>query len=277
MFKTGMRCGAIAVVVGSALLLTPGIIEAQHGGGHGGGGHGGGGHAGGGHAGGGGHGGGARPGGGGARPVAAVGSWNHGVGSWNHSVGHVHPYVNNRAFVGFGGWGGWGYPGYYGGYWNPGYYGNYGYGYPDYYGTNAYVTPAIYADVPQGYQASYPPVAIQGAYSPAPPDQGNAEAPPADPNVAVFVVRVPDPNAEVWFQDQKTQQQGTVREYETEALDPNKSYTFKLRARWMQNGRPVEATREIQARPGQIANVVFTPPSRERVAIPKVQPKSESP
>jgi uncharacterized protein (TIGR03000 family) len=136
------------------------------------------------------------------------------------------------------------------------------------------VTPATWADVPQGYyQDSNLPQGFQGPYPAMPPDQGYAPTPLTDPNAAGFVIRVPDASAEVWFQDHKTQQQGNVREYETGALDPNQTYTFKLRARWTQNGRPVEATREVQARAGQQVNVIFTPPARERVPAPKVQPE----
>ena len=82
-------------------------------------------------------------------------------------------------------------------------------------------------------------------------------------------MRVPDPNAEVWFQNYKTQQKGMVREYESATLNADQTYTFQLRARWMHNGQPVEAVRDVQARPGQNLTVVFTPPAREQVPAPK--------
>jgi uncharacterized protein (TIGR03000 family) len=79
-----------------------------------------------------------------------------------------------------------------------------------------------------------------------------------NPNDAGFIVRVPDPNAEIYFQDYKTQQQGFVREYETDRpLDPNQTYTFQVRARWMQNGQPVEQTRQVPARAGQNVTIDF--------------------
>ena len=58
-----------------------------------------------------------------------------------------------------------------------------------------------------------------------------------------FTVRVPDPNAEVWFQNYRTQQNGTVRQFQSQALDPNSTYTFQVRARWMQNGQMMDQTR----------------------------------
>ena len=86
------------------------------------------------------------------------------------------------------------------------------------------------------------------------------------------MVRVPDPSAESRPQgseNYKTQQKGSVREYESPALTQDKTYTFHLRARWTQNGQPVEAAREVQARAGQQVTVDFTAPQREQVPVPK--------
>jgi uncharacterized protein (TIGR03000 family) len=79
-----------------------------------------------------------------------------------------------------------------------------------------------------------------------------------DPTAAAFTLRLPDANAEVWFENQKTQQKGILREYVSGSLDPKSSYTFHLKARWMENGRPVEQTRNIDARAGQRLTVDFT-------------------
>jgi uncharacterized protein (TIGR03000 family) len=159
--------------------------------------------------------------------------------------------------------GGGGYGNYGRGGWNQGYgfgaYSGFGLGiYPGYYGAGAYGYAGNglgYYDAPYGVpQSSY-----QSFY---PPDTGNnpgyAPAPASNPSAASFVVRVPDPNAEIWFDNHQTQQRGTVREYESAALDPNGTYTFHLRARWMQNGRAVDQTRDVQARAGQQVTVNFS-------------------
>jgi uncharacterized protein (TIGR03000 family) len=78
------------------------------------------------------------------------------------------------------------------------------------------------------------------------------------PNVAGFTVRVPDPNAEVWFQNYRTQQVGAVRQFQSESLDPSSNYTFQVRARWMQNGQMMDQTRQVSARAGQSYLVDFT-------------------
>ena len=80
----------------------------------------------------------------------------------------------------------------------------------------------------------------------------------SDSKAAGFVVRLPIANADVWFEDQKTQQLGTVREYVSGNLDPNFTYTFHIRARWTDNGRAVEQTRNLDARAGQQLVVDFT-------------------
>lgn len=160
------------------------------------------------------------------------GGWNR--GGWGYGFG---------AGLGLG-YGLGGVP-YYGGRY---YGGNYGYGYsPEYYDSGSYVYPDTQYVVPQ---TSYYPA---DTYT-----QGAAQQQQSDPNAAGIVVRVPDPNAEVWFDTYKTQQRGTVRQFSTESLDPNQNYTYHLRARWMQNGQQMEQTRDVSVRPGQNVTVDFT-------------------
>jgi uncharacterized protein (TIGR03000 family) len=80
----------------------------------------------------------------------------------------------------------------------------------------------------------------------------------SNPLVAGFVVRLNDPSAEIWFENQKSKQQGTVRQYVSANLDPNYIYTFHIRARWTENGQQVEKTRNVDARSGQQVVVDFT-------------------
>jgi uncharacterized protein (TIGR03000 family) len=80
------------------------------------------------------------------------------------------------------------------------------------------------------------------------------------PSNASFIICVPDPNADVWFQNYKTQQKGLVRQYESDTLNPDQTYTFHLKARWIQNGQLVEAQRDVRARASQRVTIVFSPP-----------------
>jgi len=216
-----LKAGVLSLLALSLVLMVPGASEAQRRGGRGGG-------------------------GGGGR---SGGNWNGGSwngGNWNNGW--------NR-----GGWGGVSigigtpfYGGYYGGYgnrlgygYNYPYYGNYGYSNGYYDGSYTYSQP--YYDSSTYSQPAYAN-GQTSFYS------GNMTA----PNSAGFTVRVPDPNAEVWFQNYRTQQTGPVRQFQSERLDPNSNYTFQVRARWMQNGQTMDQTRQVPARAGQNYMVDFS-------------------
>jgi uncharacterized protein (TIGR03000 family) len=150
--------------------------------------------------------------------------------------------------LGYGGYGygglGYGYPGYgYGGYsggyggYAPGYYApSYSYAAP-YYDSSAAVAPST------TYQSYYP---------------SGAAASGTAANTAMVQVILPSPDAQVWFNDSKTTQIGTMRHYATPPLTPGQSYTYTIRASWMANGQPVTQTHEIHVQAGQPAVVNFT-------------------
>ena len=77
-------------------------------------------------------------------------------------------------------------------------------------------------------------------------------------DTALLNVRLPDPNAQVWVQDQPTQQRGTWREYISPRLNPDQNYVYDVRARWMENGREVERTRSVPVQANGVATVDFT-------------------
>jgi uncharacterized protein (TIGR03000 family) len=70
-------------------------------------------------------------------------------------------------------------------------------------------------------------------------------------------VRVPDPNAEIWFDNYQTHERGLVRQFQSEGLQPGETYTFHIRARWVENGQLVERHRDVPARAGQLLSVDF--------------------
>ena len=141
------------------------------------------------------------------------------------------------------GLGGYGYGGYgYGGY--PSYdYGSYDYSPNVIYTQPYYSTPATSITVTPGYDTSV----SQAAYAePAAPD-----------NRARVEVRVPDANAQVFFDGDKTQQTGTERDFVSPPLTPNKTYTYNVEAKWMENGKPMDQTRTVTVTPNQTATVDF--------------------
>jgi uncharacterized protein (TIGR03000 family) len=124
------------------------------------------------------------------------------------------------------GWGGW---------YDPWYY-DYGYG--------------AYAGYQPGYTSFYQgpiyPDQQQGRY-----DNGGSQVPtpPTDENTAIIAVRVP-PNAEIWFDGQKTSRTGTVREFQTPPLEPGEEYAYDVRARWNENGRQIDRARHVTVHAG---------------------------
>lgn len=186
----------------------------------GGGGHGGGGHGGGGHGGGMSHGGG------------------H-YGGGHYGGGH---YGGGGGFYGGGLYGGGLYGGLYGGgLYGGGLYGGYGYGsgyYSPYYGNSYYSAPSY-------------------AYPQAAP-YNNQPAPVTD-DYAHIRVLVPDPQAKVWFDGAATSSTGTDRIYHSPALAAG-SYSYRIRASWMQKGEPVTQEAVVNVTPGQTAVVDFTRP-----------------
>jgi uncharacterized protein (TIGR03000 family) len=238
MMKKTIWTATVVAMVGLALFLTPGIREAQGKGGSGG------------HGGGGGGGSGGRSSGGGR---ASSGGGGVRVGSANYGGRGYAPYRGQ---------------GYYGGYYGLGlglgYFGSYLPGYS--YGGLPYATDFGYSGDPR--YSFYPDATSQYNYP------ANVTSQLKNPNDAGFIVRVPDPNAEVWFENYQTQQRGIVRQYESEPLAANYTYTFTVRARWNQNGQSMDQTRQINAQAGQNLVVDFSTPVQEHVptAPQKQQP-----
>jgi uncharacterized protein (TIGR03000 family) len=70
-------------------------------------------------------------------------------------------------------------------------------------------------------------------------------------------VRVPA-GAEVRFNGSKTSQTGSLRSFVTPALEPDRDYSYEIRVRWMEAGRPVEGMRKINLRAGDRLTLNFT-------------------
>src|SRR5581483_7157551 len=126
---------------------------------------------------------------------------------------------------------------YYGGYYGRGY----GYGYSPYYSGYDYGYSPYYSDSTSYYYS--PP-----AYSYSSPNTTTAEfgeeQEARNANVANIRVHVPA-NAELWFEDSRTNQTGSDRTFVSPPLDPNRTFTYTLRAKWRDaNGRDMDQTRQ---------------------------------
>jgi uncharacterized protein (TIGR03000 family) len=175
-----------------------------------------------------GHGSGGRSGGGGSARGGHGGSAHGGHGGYGRGG-----YGYGRGGYGYG-LGGYGYGGYgYG-------LGGYGYGgyYPSY--TYDYGAPAYgYPDMPSTVLTRQ-----SGSYA------------PASDNTAGIHVRVPN-SATVWVDGGRTQQTGPNRDFVTPALKPGTTFEYQIKARWMEDGKPVEQTRTVKVRANEASNVDF--------------------
>jgi uncharacterized protein (TIGR03000 family) len=85
---------------------------------------------------------------------------------------------------------------------------------------------------------------------------GLSVRPAEDQNAARISVVVP-PNAQVFFDGEKTSQRGQFRRFVTPALDPGQSYTYDIKAVWDENGNKVERSRKVHVRASQQSSVDF--------------------
>jgi len=74
------------------------------------------------------------------------------------------------------------------------------------------------------------------------------------------VVRVPDPNAEVWIDNKATVQRGSERLFESPPLVPGQSFRYELVAKWVVNGQEKAESRSVTGEPGQTVAVDFRLP-----------------
>ena len=178
----------------------------------------------------------------------------------NHAPSHVGGVQHGGVHVGSPAWhhggdfrhgsfyGSWGYyPRYYG---YPGYYGSWGY--PSYYGSyGGYLSAPVYPYYDYSYYAvPTTTVVTTPAAVPLTP------APVGTP--AHLEVIVPDPDAMVWFNGQPTTTRGTVREFDSPALEPGKTYEYSVRAVWNDRGRAASSERVVSVTAGSQVVVDFT-------------------
>jgi uncharacterized protein (TIGR03000 family) len=179
-------------------------------------------------------------------------------------------FAQRRGFGYGGGWGnspissfGLGRGGYYspyGGYYGGGGYGGGGYGVGGYgpysqgygYGNAYQLTPSYYNLAPN-YSlnpATYPnsqPQTRQSYYS----------VPATAQQSASITVLVPEADAQVWFDDRLTMQQGMDRLFHSPQLELNQTFVYTVKARWMAGGQAVIQERRVNIQAGQSVTIDF--------------------
>jgi uncharacterized protein (TIGR03000 family) len=78
---------------------------------------------------------------------------------------------------------------------------------------------------------------------------------------AEVFVRLPSPNATVWFDGVRMKQTGKTRRFFTPRLDPDGRFTYHVRVSWTENGKTRQQERDIYVRAGDVLEVNFTQPT----------------
>jgi uncharacterized protein (TIGR03000 family) len=180
-----------------------------------------------------------------------------GSGGRGGSSGNVGRGGNNRGGYGYGG-GGYGYGG--GGYG----YGGIGIGIGGLGGYGGYA-PNYYYDSPAYYSGpayAAPVTQVRESYYPA--------SPITQQSVNMKVI-VPTADAQVWFENKATTQQGMERFFHSPSLDPGYTYAYTVKARWIEGGQTVTRERQVNVQAGQNILVDFDQKTGESVPPPLTQ------
>jgi uncharacterized protein (TIGR03000 family) len=68
-------------------------------------------------------------------------------------------------------------------------------------------------------------------------------------------------SARVWFDDEKTVQTGSSREFISPPLSTGTEYSYAIRAEWTDNGQKVESARRIRIHAGDRVSLDMTKPT----------------
>jgi len=143
----------------------------------------------------------------------------------------------------------------------------YGYGYGAYPG---YRMGIYYASTSNYRPSTYTPTPATSRISPASTVAVNTSVRPASyesyypanpvtSQTALIEVRVPA-EAEVWFDGEKSIQTGLERSFRSPALQPDTIYSYEVKARWTENGKPVEKMRKVRIMKGEQIRITFLNP-----------------
>jgi uncharacterized protein (TIGR03000 family) len=81
--------------------------------------------------------------------------------------------------------------------------------------------------------------------------------PPPDPKAARIRFYAPSPEAVVWIDDFRTSLQGSLRHFDSPALEEGKAYTYRLTVVWEEQGQLYRDFREVEVSPGSLIEVDY--------------------
>jgi uncharacterized protein (TIGR03000 family) len=79
-----------------------------------------------------------------------------------------------------------------------------------------------------------------------------------DPNAAVIIAHLPE-EARIWFEDAPTKQTGTLRQFVSPPLTPDKQFTYTARVEWPEDGHWVSQVHSFPVRAGAVHCIDIIP------------------
>lgn len=140
-----------------------------------------------------------------------------------------------------------------------------------------------------GVRGGYGPYGYRGYYAPgvvvAYPGPGYVVVPASPPPVIIennnlkarITVLMPDPNAELFVQNQPMRTIGSIRTFSTQELQPGNRYSYNLTMQGNVNGHGVIETRKIEFAAGSLVTVDFTKPYVEPLPPAEIEPRRAVP
>ena len=86
------------------------------------------------------------------------------------------------------------------------------------------------------------------------------QAPPTSDNCMSLAIIVPNADAEVWLDKHLMTSEGSQRAFKSPPLEPGKTYSYEVVARWTENGQAKAESRQVEGSAGQTIAVDFTQP-----------------
>jgi len=129
----------------------------------------------------------------------------------------------------------------------------------NYYGQGAYgqYPSSSYGQYPYSTNSRYYSPRTQYYYTDPVVRQAYYYEPAVAQQSATVLVQLPRADAKVWFDGSATTQQGMERSFYTPPLDPGGTFTYTIRARWLENGQTIDREQSVNVRPGQTVTVAF--------------------
>ena len=101
---------------------------------------------------------------------------------------------------------------------------------------------------------SFYPRSVGDSYKPV---SSNAAGNGSAVNRAVLITVSLPANAKIWFDEARTTQTGSLRQFLSPPLTPGHEYVYEVKARWAVDGKEVTRSRRVNVNAGDVTSISF--------------------